>query len=47
MTGLAIWTVYDRPSDYPDRYVARCFDVSGDGAFPTGNVLLSTCGTWV
>jgi hypothetical protein len=42
MTALAIWTVYDHPSDYPDRYVARCFEVDTDGTRPTGNILLST-----
>ncbi len=42
MTTLAVWTVYDHPSDYPDRYVARCFERDADGVRPTGNVLLST-----
>ena len=23
MTGLQIWTIYDHPSDYPDRWVVR------------------------
>lgn len=23
MTGLAIWTVIERPSDYPDEFIAR------------------------
>jgi hypothetical protein len=42
VTALAIWTVYDHPSDYPDRYVARCFEVDADGPRSTGNILLST-----
>lgn len=31
---LAMWTVYKHPSDYPDKYVARQFVVSG-GEGPT------------
>jgi hypothetical protein len=23
--GLFIWTIYDHPSDFPDKFVARCF----------------------
>jgi hypothetical protein len=30
--ALAIWTVYDRPGDYPDGYIARMFEAaSGSG----------------
>jgi len=28
MTGLTIWTVYDHPSDFPDYFVARKFDMN-------------------
>ena len=28
---LSMWTIYDRPRDYPDGFIARCF-VSGQGA---------------
>lgn len=24
---LGMWVIYDHPSDYPDKYVARCFYV--------------------
>ena len=27
MTNLAMWTVYDHPTDYPDEFVARKFVV--------------------
>jgi len=30
-----MWTVYDRPADYPDKFVARRFDVGSDGRGPT------------
>ena len=25
MTETTIWVVYKHPTDYPDKYVARCF----------------------
>ena len=31
--GLAMWTIYDRPFDFPNMYVARKF-VIGRGARP-------------
>jgi hypothetical protein len=36
---LSIWTVYDRPRDYPTGWVARMFEVSGAGPRPTGYVI--------
>jgi hypothetical protein len=38
---LAIWTVYGHPTDYPDKYVARLFDVSDQGATPTENIIIA------
>jgi len=35
-----MWTVYDHPTDYPDKYVARRFDVDGKGARPTESVII-------
>jgi hypothetical protein len=32
MMMLAMWTVYDHPSDYPDKFVARRFDIDSVGA---------------
>ena len=26
---ITIWTIYQSPSDYPDRWVLRAFDVPG------------------
>jgi hypothetical protein len=42
MTHLSIWTVYDHPRDYPDRYVARQFIVTAGEAEPTLNVIMAT-----
>jgi hypothetical protein len=38
-TLLPIWTVYDHPLDFPYGFVARKFDISGDGPVPTTDVL--------
>ena len=27
MPTLSLWTIYDHPSDYPDSYVARRFEL--------------------
>jgi hypothetical protein len=39
---LAMWTLYDRPTDFPDMYVARLF-VIGPGGRPraTGRIVIS------
>jgi hypothetical protein len=29
--ALAIWTVYNRPDDYPDGYIARMFEAAPGG----------------
>ena len=39
---LAIWTVYRHPSDYPDKFVARRFDVDGEGARPTASIIIAS-----
>ena len=31
MSTLAMWTVYDHPDDYPDKFIARRFEVGDDG----------------
>lgn len=38
---LRMWTVYDHPTDYPDVYVARLFEVTASGAKPTSIMLHS------
>jgi len=37
-TGLSLWTVYDSPSDYPGRFVARRFELNR----PTRLVLVAS-----
>jgi hypothetical protein len=39
--SLAMWTVYKNPSDYPDKYVARRFDVDGDGPKPSASIIIA------
>ena len=39
---LQIWTIYDRPSDYPSNYVARLSLVGAGGSQPTEHLLIST-----
>jgi hypothetical protein len=36
---LSIWTVYERPLDYPAGFIARMFDVTPQGPKPTGHVI--------
>lgn len=38
---LQIWTIYKQPSDYPDSYVARLFEVDCDGPRPTGSIVIA------
>ena len=40
MTGLAMWTVYDHPIDYPDKFVARRFDVDKGGPKPSASIII-------
>lgn len=44
MTGgeaLSIWTVYDHPTDFPNYFVARRFEIrSGYGHGPTAEVIM-------
>jgi hypothetical protein len=39
---LQIWTIYDRPSDYPSNFVARLSLVGPGGQQPTEHLLVST-----
>jgi hypothetical protein len=36
---LAMWTVYDHPNDYPDRFVARRFEVGTAGIVATESII--------
>jgi hypothetical protein len=39
--ALPIWTVYDRPTDYPDGFIARRFEVNALGPpTPTADRLI-------
>lgn len=38
--ALTVWTVYDKPRDYPHDYVARCFVVSNGTSRPSANVIV-------
>lgn len=29
--AFEMWTVYDHPTDYPDHFVARCWEIWGGG----------------
>lgn len=37
--GLSIWTVYRKPSDYPDKFVARRFVIAAGASCVTDDVL--------
>ncbi len=36
---LDIWTVFERPADYPDQFVARLWHVTANEAAPTPDIL--------
>lgn len=40
MTALAMWTVYDSPTDYPGKVVARRFDVDASGPKPSASIII-------
>lgn len=37
--ALPMWTIYNRPKDFPDGYIARMHEVGGDRAGPSPIVL--------
>jgi hypothetical protein len=41
MTMLAMWTVYDHPPDYPDKFIARRFEVDRDGPRVTPSIIIA------
>lgn len=41
MSVLSIWTVYERPSDYPNSYVARRYDIGPNSVEPTGDLIVA------
>lgn len=38
--ALSMWTVYDHPTDFPDSFVARRFEIRGD-VCPTNEFFLA------
>jgi len=38
--ALCMWTVYAHPLDYPERFVARKFEVGANGPRPTTDIFL-------
>jgi hypothetical protein len=38
--ALSMWTIYDRPKDYPDGYVARRHEASKGGTVATADTLV-------
>jgi hypothetical protein len=40
-TDLPMWVVYDHPSDFPDRYVARQHIIGIAGQQPTDRTMVS------
>lgn len=38
---LSMWTVYDHPLDYPEKYVARQFIVAASGPRPTASIIIA------
>jgi hypothetical protein len=39
--SMAIWTVYDHPTDYPDKFVARRFDIDANGPRPSASIIIT------
>jgi hypothetical protein len=39
---LRIWTVYERPKDYPNSYVARLWEGAKDGPVATESIVIGT-----
>jgi len=37
--ALTMWTVYDHPRDFPNHFVARCFQIKADAAVATKSVV--------
>lgn len=41
MSGVGGWTIYIRPKDFPDKYVARRWVANGGRVWPTDDILLA------
>lgn len=40
MNTLSSWTVYEKPLDYPDKYVARLWYTNAHGIFHTNRIVI-------
>ena len=40
MEQLTIWTIYDKPKDYPHGFIARKFLASRDSLVPTQSIMI-------
>lgn len=38
---LSMWVVYDSPSDYPGRAIARRFEIDSQAARPTDSTIIA------
>jgi hypothetical protein len=41
MTALRMWVVYDDPTDYPGKIVARKWEMVGDQMFATDEIIFT------
>lgn len=37
--ALAIWTIYDKPKDFPEGFIARRFEVGGGNTVATADTI--------
>lgn len=47
MNAISVWTVYDRPDDFPHHYVARRFEVRSGELHHTDQVIVANSVTAV
>jgi hypothetical protein len=38
---ISVWTIYDKPDDFPHNYVARRFEINNGELLPTGQVIVA------
>jgi hypothetical protein len=43
--ALSMWTIYDHPSDYPESFVARLFEVRSGTVVATNDLVIAPLGT--
>ena len=40
-TSLTMWTIYNRPLDHPDHYIARQWRTDANGPQPTQSIIIA------